>query len=136
MIACGTPQAAVDRLGHARLDLVQCVGIVRFEETSNILVAEISVEERVEMMIFHRARRSGEGEKVIDGCRDLEAALVAMTHHTCEPFRIGGAGMNDAADLFLEGSDARSLGPRMVVVIDDRRRARDVSDRGGEPALE
>ena len=88
------------------------------------------------MMVADGVRRGGESEEVIDRRRDLECALVAVAHDAGDPFRIDDAGADHAGDLFLEGADARALGPRMVVVIDDRRRAPQMPHRRRKPAFE
>src|SRR6185312_9824839 len=127
---------ALERLSKPRLDLLQGGWVVRLKEISHLGIAEIGVIERVEMMVLHRLGRRGEGEEIIDRRRDLEAALIAVPHHAVEPFGIGGAAMNDPADLLAEAADARRLGPRMIVVIDRRRHTREMADRDCEPALE
>ena len=101
-----------------------------------VVVAEIGVEQRVEMMVLDHARGGGEGEQIVDRGRDLERTLVAMAHHAAQPFRVGGAPAHDPADLLLERAHARVLGAGMVVVEDLRLAAGQMAHGGGEAALE
>ena len=88
------------------------------------------------MRIVDRPRRRGEGKQVIDGRGDLGGALVAVAHDPGDPARVGGAAAHDAADLLAQGTDARPVGCRMVVVIDRDRAPRQMPDRDRQPALE
>src|SRR5258708_31192460 len=88
------------------------------------------------MRVVDGAGRRGEGEQIIDRCRDLGGALVAVPHDTGDPARVGGATAHDPADLLSQAADARSVRLRMVVVVDRRVAPRKAANRGGETAFE
>jgi hypothetical protein len=60
-------------------------------EVAHALVAEVGVEEGVEVVVLDHAGGGGEGEEVVDGGGDLEGALVAVAHDAGDPLRVGGA---------------------------------------------
>ena len=55
--------------------------VVLGDEAAHRLVAEIGVEQRIEMVVLDLARGGGEGEQVVDRGGDLERSLVAVPHH-------------------------------------------------------
>src|SRR5205085_9718280 len=88
------------------------------------------------MRIVDGACGCREGKEIIDGGRDLGSALVAVPHNTGDPARIGGAAAHDAPDFFTQGANARSVGLRMIGVIDRWRASRQMPHRECEPPFE
>ena len=88
------------------------------------------------MMVADGVGRRREGKQVVDRGRHLERPLVAVAHAAGDPFRIDDAGAHDARHLLVERADPGRFGPRVVIVIDRRRRPGQVLDRRGEAAFE
>jgi len=70
------------------------------------------------MMFCHLTGRGRKGKQIIYSRRHLESAFIAVPHGTFDPFWIAGAPANNAANLFCKGTDDRSFGQRVVIVID------------------
>ena len=109
-VAARLPKSALDRLGEPLRDLAQRRGVGRGDEAADRLVAQIGVEQRLEMVVLDLTRAGGEGEQVVDRGGDLERSLVAVAHDAPQPFGVGRTAAHDAADLLLQRAHAREFG--------------------------
>ena len=66
---------------------------------------------QIEMMIADFASRSRKSEKIIDGGGNFGSALIAMTHHASDPFRVRRTAAHNPRQLFFECADNRLFGP-------------------------
>jgi hypothetical protein len=102
-------------------------GFFSRRKRKRFLIHQIGLVDGIEMRIAHRPRGRGEGEQIIDRRRHLEGALVAVPLDPSIHFGLTARPRTTRRDLFLERADHRTLGPRMIVVIDRRPAAAQVS---------
>ena len=76
------PEAAIDRFGEPRRRFRERRRIRLGHERAHLGIAEIGIEQLIEVMAFNDARRGGECAKIIDRPAALEGALVAVAHLT------------------------------------------------------
>ena len=119
-----------------RLVSASAAGLCSAIKPRTVVIGEIGVVERIEMRVVDGPRGRREGEQVVDRRGDLGGALVAVAHHPGDPARVRGAAADHPAQLLAQAADARPLGPRVVIVPDRRRAARELPDGEREPALE
>src|SRR5207248_8471781 len=135
-VAAGAPQAAVDCFEEAATGLDEGGWVVLGHESAHRIVSQVCVVERIEMRVVDCARGGSKGKEIVDRCGDLGGALVAVPHNAGDPARVSGAAADHASQFLAQAADARPLRPRVVVVPNCRRAAREVSDNEGEAALE